>query len=101
MGKWIDGLVDYWIGDGGGAERMLITPPPPNSITPFLSLAPKVGIAPTSPPLQGGANLPQLLGENEIPSTKLQSSRKAPRFKLQSLRVCAIMGRGYLGFLGA
>ena len=25
-------------------------------------LAPKVGIAPTSPPLQGGANLPQLLG---------------------------------------
>ena len=26
-------------------------------------LAPEVGIAPTSPPLQGGANLPQLLGE--------------------------------------
>jgi hypothetical protein len=25
-------------------------------------MAPKVGIAPTSPPLQGGANLPQLLG---------------------------------------
>ncbi len=28
-----------------------------------LKLAPEVGIAPTSPPLQGGANLPQLLGE--------------------------------------
>ncbi len=26
-------------------------------------LALEVGIAPTSPPLQGGANLPQLLGE--------------------------------------
>ena len=25
-------------------------------------LAPEVGIAPTSPPLQGGANLPQLFG---------------------------------------
>src|SRR5437016_2375210 len=25
-------------------------------------MVPKVGIAPTSPPLQGGANLPQLLG---------------------------------------
>jgi hypothetical protein len=32
----------------------------PNSA---LDLAPEVGIAPTSPPLQGGANLPQLLGE--------------------------------------
>jgi hypothetical protein len=30
-----------------------------------LELAPEVGIAPTSPPLQGGANLPQLLGEND------------------------------------
>src|SRR6266699_6530307 len=27
-----------------------------------LWLVPEVGIAPTSPPLQGGANLPQLLG---------------------------------------
>jgi hypothetical protein len=27
-------------------------------------MVPKVGIAPTSPPLQGGANLSQLLGEN-------------------------------------
>ena len=26
-------------------------------------VVPEVGIAPTSPPLQGGANLPQLLGE--------------------------------------
>ena len=30
---------------------------------PVTKLVPKVGIAPTSPPLQGGANLPQLLGE--------------------------------------
>src|SRR5229473_2154572 len=33
-----------------------------NSITPLFGLVPEVGIAPTSPPLQGGANLPQLLG---------------------------------------
>ena len=26
-------------------------------------MVPEVGSAPTSPPLQGGANLPQLLGE--------------------------------------
>ena len=30
-------------------------------------MAPEVGIAPTSPPLQGGANLPQLLGEMVVP----------------------------------
>ena len=29
-------------------------------------MAPKVGIAPTSPPLQGGANLPQLLGDTGV-----------------------------------
>jgi hypothetical protein len=28
----------------------------------MIDLVPEVGIAPTSPPLQGGANLPQLLG---------------------------------------
>jgi hypothetical protein len=28
-----------------------------------MKLVPEVGIAPTSPPLQGGANLPQLLGD--------------------------------------
>ncbi len=27
-----------------------------------IQVVPEVGIAPTSPPLQGGANLPQLLG---------------------------------------
>ena len=32
-----------------------------------IQLAPEVGIAPTSPPLQGGANLPQLLGEMVVP----------------------------------
>ena len=32
-----------------------------------VDLAPGVGIAPTSPPLQGGANLPQLLGEMVVP----------------------------------
>ena len=30
-------------------------------------MVPDVGIAPTSPPLQGGANLPQLLGEMVVP----------------------------------
>jgi len=46
-------------------------------------MVPKVGIAPTSPRLQGGANLSQLLGERE--SSKLQhpNSREAPMFKLQ------------------
>ena len=33
-----------------------------SSIAPFILLAPEVGIAPTSPRLQRGANLPQLLG---------------------------------------
>jgi len=32
------------------------------NLQPATKVAPKVGIAPTSPPLQGGANLPQLLG---------------------------------------
>ena len=32
------------------------------SISPFVRLVPEVGIAPTSPRLQRGANLPQLLG---------------------------------------
>jgi hypothetical protein len=30
-------------------------------------MVPEVGIAPTSPPLQGGANLPQLPGEMVVP----------------------------------
>jgi hypothetical protein len=30
-------------------------------------MVPEVGIAPTSPPLQGGANLPQLLVEMVVP----------------------------------
>ena len=30
-------------------------------------MVPEVGSAPTSPPLQGGANLPQLLGEMVVP----------------------------------
>ena len=33
-----------------------------SSIAPFILLVPEVGIAPTSPRLQRGANLPQLLG---------------------------------------
>ena len=33
-----------------------------SSIAPFILLAPEVGIAPTSPRFQRGANLPQLLG---------------------------------------
>ena len=33
-----------------------------SSIAPFILLVPEVGIAPTSPRLQRGADLPQLLG---------------------------------------
>jgi hypothetical protein len=36
-------------------------------------VAPEVGIAPTSPPLQGGANLPQLLGGRTSPSVDWSS----------------------------
>ncbi len=31
-------------------------------------MVPEVGVAPTSPRLQGGANLPQLLGEMVVPA---------------------------------
>ena len=37
-------------------------------------MAPEVGIAPTSPPLQGGANLPQLLGEMVVPAGNAPAS---------------------------
>ena len=39
-----------------------------------IQLAPEVGIAPTSPPLQGGANLPQLLGEMVVPAGNAPAS---------------------------
>ena len=51
----------------GVRERLLITPTIQQSITPYFGVVPEVGIAPTSPPLQGGANLPQLLGEMVVP----------------------------------
>jgi hypothetical protein len=55
--------VEHW-GDAASAVSSL-----QNSITPLprcaFRLVPDVGSAPTSPPLQGGANLPQLLGEME------------------------------------
>ena len=38
-------------------------------------MVPEVGIAPTSPPLQGGANLPQLLGEMVVPAVTLRVFR--------------------------
>ena len=37
-------------------------------------MVPEVGIAPTSPPLQGGANLPQLLGEMVVPAGNAPAS---------------------------
>ena len=37
-------------------------------------MAPEVGSAPTSPPLQGGANLPQLLGEVVVPAGNAPAS---------------------------
>ena len=63
------GLVDYRIiGLMGLMEHLMrdcgfINPTIQSSNHPVVGLVPKVGIAPTSPPLQGGANLPQLLGE--------------------------------------
>ncbi len=44
-----------------------------SSIAPFILLVPEVGIAPTSPRLQRGANLTQLLGENGSPSRSSES----------------------------
>ena len=37
-------------------------------------MAPEVGSAPTSHPLQGGANLPQLLGEVVVPAGNAPAS---------------------------
>ena len=37
-------------------------------------MVPEVGIAPTSPPLQGGANLAQLLGELVVPAGNAPAS---------------------------
>ena len=37
-------------------------------------MVPEVGSAPTSPPLQGGANLPQLLGEMVVPAGNAPAS---------------------------
>ena len=37
-------------------------------------MVPEGGIAPTSPPLQGGANLPQLLGEMVVPAGNAPAS---------------------------
>ena len=53
----VDGLVDYWI-DGLNAFQRACSLLHHS----IVSLAPEVGIAPTSPRLQRGANLPQLLG---------------------------------------
>src|SRR5437870_7396535 len=59
----IDGLVDCWI---DAVDFVRAGSSLHHSNTPLLrcfAMVPEVGIAPTSPPLQGGANLPQLLGE--------------------------------------
>src|SRR5437773_2648904 len=50
-----------------------------SSIAPFILLAPEVGIAPTSPRLQRGANLPQLLGESGLPSRSRRRRLVVPR----------------------
>ena len=41
-----------------------------SSIVPFILLVPEVGIAPTSPRLQRGANLSQLPGAIDLPSRR-------------------------------
>ena len=40
-----------------------------------IQMVPEVGIAPTSPPLQGGANLPQLLGVKRLAEPTLSEPR--------------------------
>ena len=40
-------------------------------------MVPEVGIAPTSPRLQRGANLPQLLGEMVVPAGNAPTSARA------------------------
>ena len=45
-----------------------------SSITPLFVLVPEVGIAPTSPRLQRGANLSQLLGEMVVPAGNAPAS---------------------------
>ena len=63
------GLVDYRIIElMGFMEHLMrdcgfINPTIQSSNHPVFGLVPEVGIAPTSPPLQGGANLSQLLGD--------------------------------------
>ena len=49
-----------------------------SSIAPFILLAPEVGIAPTSPRLQRGANLSQLPGEIGLPSRSWQAKVGRP-----------------------
>ena len=46
-------------------NREFINPLIQQSNNPAFGVVPEVGIAPTSPPLQEGANLPQLLGKAE------------------------------------
>ena len=68
--------MDWWmIGlEVGVRERLLITPTIQRSITPYFGMVPEVGSAPTSPPLQGGANLPQLLGGMVVPAGNAPAS---------------------------
>jgi hypothetical protein len=47
-------------------------------------LVPEVGIAPTSPRLQRGANLPQLLGGKRNSKHQSPNTREAPISKLQN-----------------
>ena len=55
-------------------------------------LVPEVGIAPTSPPLQGGANLPQLLGVVVPRGNAPRSSGYQPGALLLSYRTVLISG---------
>ena len=59
--KRIDGFMDYWIDATKGASTVRLSIH--LSSNPIGGVVPEVGIAPTSPRLQRGANLPQLLGE--------------------------------------
>ena len=49
-------------------------------------MVPEVGIAPTSPPLQGGANLPQLLGVQKAKRKAKSEKRKRVAQKRQNAK---------------
>src|ERR1051325_2586759 len=58
----------------------------------LFGLAPEVGIAPTSPPLQGGANLSQLLGAaGKTPKAEIRNPKEVRSPKCQEASLHALL----------